>query len=376
MPSLRGEWAGDIPAREEPRRRRRVSPIGERIESNGAGSGGNYTMTQTLPQVAASGTVDGRKRGSRNGVSVAVDVRGRKRRIGGAALAVALGLLAVASGSGTQPALLAQEGIATPATPVAVDFGQPVSERPAAIVSGSCTEPGEPIATLTGLDTNEGEAQGQSTAIEAERSYTTVSVPIDDLLAGQTNVSVYLSPDAPETAVACGDLGGVLSEGGSLVVKLSPRNESGFTGIAFLGSGDPGTTAVSVFLAGERTVAETRELAAATPSVALETIPEPTPTVEPVQVVDVALFEWLVEAPAEIRAGKINLVVTNEGTEPHSLTIESGGTEVASLDDPLAPGEATVLTVTLAEGEYTLSCPLEDGAHREKGMETTLTVVP
>ncbi|MFN8592321.1 MAG: hypothetical protein U0031_12750 [Thermomicrobiales bacterium] len=287
-----------------------------------------------------------------------------------------LALVVVGILGGAQRESLAQEGIATPATPVAVDFGQLVAERPAAIVSGSCTAPGETIATLTGLDTSAGEAKGQGSAIEAERSYTTVPLPLDDLLAGQTSVSVSLSPDAPDTVIACGDLGGVVSEGGSLVVKLSPRNDSGFTGIAFLGSSDPGTTGISVFLAGERTVAETRELAAATPSVELETIPEPTATVEPVQVVDVAIFEWIVEAPAKIRAGKVNLVVTNEGTEPHSLAIESGGTEVASLAEPVAPGAATVLTVTLSEGEYTLYCPLDDGAHRDKGMETTLTVVP
>ena len=77
---------------------------------------------------------------------------------------------------------------------------------------------------------------------------------------------MLLSDEASETVIACGEIGGVVSEGGSLVVKLSERNGSGFTGIAFLAPGDPGTTGASVFLAGKRTVAETRELvAAATP---------------------------------------------------------------------------------------------------------------
>ena len=102
----------------------------------------------------------------------------------------------------------------------------------------------------------------------------------------------------------------------------------------------------------------------------------PTPTAEPVQVVDLALLEWLIDLPAEIRAGQINFVITNEGTEPHSLIIESGGVVVAELPRPVNPGEATILAATLAPGEYLVYCPLEDGAHREEGMEATLTVVP
>jgi hypothetical protein len=306
-----------------------------------------------------------------------------------ALIVLALALLLVASVAGDRGRRsLAQEGAATPATPATAatpgtpgaalpDFDQLVAQRPAEIHAGSCAEPGETLAALTPLEKPEGEAQGQPTAIEAERSYTSVPIPIESLLEGQTSVSVLLSEEERESAIACGEIGGVLGEAGSIVVKLSERNGSGFTGIAFLSAEDVGSTGVSVFVAGERTIAETRELvAAATPAAPLEPVPEPTPTAEPVQIVDVFLLEWLIDMPTETRAGRIEFVVTNDGTEPHSLVIESGGTIVAELPRPLGPGETTVLSVTLPEGLYVLYCPLGEGEHREEGMEAALVVVP
>ncbi|MCC7021880.1 MAG: hypothetical protein IT338_03580 [Thermomicrobiales bacterium] len=292
-----------------------------------------------------------------------------------AVLALAILLLAgIAASQGG--ASLAQEGEATPGTPAPIDFTQLVTLRPAEIRAGACTNPGETIAELEPLEKPEGEAEGQGGAIEAERSYTSVPITIQSLLESETNISILLS-DSSDVVVACGEIGGVVTEGGSLVLKLSEQNDSGFSGIAFLGTGDGGTTGISLFLAGERTVAETRELAAvATPTEALTPIPEPTPTAEPVQVADIALLEWLIDMPQEIHAGQVNLVVTNEGAEPHSLVIESGGAAVAQLPRPLDPGQSTILSVDLAPGEYTLYCPEEDGEHREKGMEGTLEVEP
>jgi hypothetical protein len=294
-------------------------------------------------------------------------------------------LLAASIGGNRGGRSLAQEGeatpatpatLATPATPVAVDFSQLVALRPAEVLSGPCDEPGETIATLTPLETPEGEAQGQGAAIEAESSYTTIPIDLESLLSGQTNISVFLSEEASETAVACGEIGGVLGEGGSLVVKLSQRSDSGFSGIAFLAPGDPGTTGASVFLAGERTVAETRELAAAaTPEAALEPIPEPTPTAEPVQVVDLVLLEWMIDMPAETRTGQVNFVVTNEGTEPHSVVVEGNGL-VFELPEPLDSGGSSILSAELPPGEYVVYCPVGEGEHREEGMEATLLVVP
>ena len=281
---------------------------------------------------------------------------------------------------------LAQEGEATPATPgsqatpatpgtpVAIDFDQLVAQRPAEVLSGSCDEPGEAIASMTPLEAPEGEAQGQGAAIEAESSYTTIPIPLDSLLSGQASIAVLLSDEASETVIACGEIGGVLSEGGSLVIKLSERNGSGFTGIAFLAPGDPGTTGASVFLAGNAPLPRPGSSSPPRPRAALEPIPEPTPTAEPVQVVDLALLEWLIDMPDEIRAGQVNFVVTNEGSEAHSLVVESNGL-VFELPTPLDPGESSILSADLPPGEYVVYCPVGDGEHRDKGMEATLTVL-
>jgi hypothetical protein len=287
-------------------------------------------------------------------------------------------LLAASIGGNRGGRSLAQEGEATPATPAtpgAVDFGQIVGQRPTEVLSGSCDEPGETIASMTPLEFSEGEAEGQGAAIEAEGSYTTIPVPLESLLTGQTNITVFLSDEASDIVVACGEIGGVRSEGGSLVIKLSERNGSGFSGIAFLTPGDPGTTGASVFLAGERTVAETRELIAAATPAALEPIAEPTPTAEPIQVVDLVLLEWLIDIPEEIRAGPVNFVVTNEGSEQHSLVVE-GNDLVFELPAPLDSGESSILSAELPPGEYVVYCPVGEGEHRDKGMEATLLVVP
>lgn len=276
----------------------------------------------------------------------------------------------------------AQEGagtpvsLATPATPVAIDFTQPVAQRPVEVRSGTCDAPGEMLAALTPLETPEGEAQGQPGAIEAERAYSSIPLSMESLLAGLTTITVLLNDAEDAVAIACGELGGVVSEGGTLVVKLSEQNDSGFTGIAFLVPEDTGTAGASIFVAGELTVAETRELeAVATPSEELTPLPEPTPTAEPVQVADLVLVEWLIDMPAEVRAGQINFVVTNAGADAHSLVIEGQGL-VFELPRPLDPGEATILEANLPPGEYVVYCPVGDGEHRAEGMEGTLTVVP
>ncbi|MCA9880152.1 MAG: hypothetical protein KC442_20300 [Thermomicrobiales bacterium] len=310
-----------------------------------------------------------------------------KQRPPGRRLAVAVSALAAllvgsVSLSPATPSRAFQDATpaATPAASPIADFLQLVAERPAVIRSGSCAEPGDPVADLTALTTPDGEARGQGTAVEAARSYTSVPIALETLLAGETHISAYLQPGS-ETVVACGDLGGVVSEGGSLVVKLSAEHDSGFNGIAFLGAEDAGSTGVSVFLAPPLTVAETRELAASAADATPENLPAleptaiPTPTAEPIQVADVALLEWLIDMPAEVRAGEINFAVTNEGAQAHGLVIEGpGGT--FSLPQPLAPGASTLLNATLAPGEYTVYCPEGEGEHRDEGMVLTLTVVP
>lgn len=306
---------------------------------------------------------------------------GRRLAISGSVLvALIMGSMALPPATPSHAFQDATPGAATPAASPIADLLQVVAERPATIRSGSCAQPGDVVSDLEPLTTPEGEAQGQGTAIEAARSYTSVPIDIATLLATETNITAFLESGS-DVVVACGDLGGVVSEGGSLVVKLDGENGSDFTGIAFLGSEDVGSTGISVFLASPLTVSETREIISVAPDATPDSLPAleptavPTPTAEPIQVADVALLEWLIDMPAEVRAGEINFAVTNEGTEAHSLVIEGpGGT--FSLPESLPPGASTVLNATLSPGDYVVYCPQGDGEHRSEGMELTLTVAP
>ena len=230
---------------------------------------------------------------------------------------------------------------------------------------------------MTPLETPEGEAQGQGAAIEAESSYTTLPIPIESLLEGQTSISVLLSDEELETVIACGEIGGVPGEGGSLVIKLSSATAPGSSASPSWRRATPERPARRSSWPASALSPKHESWPPPQPRKStLEPIPEPTPTAEPVQVVDVALLEWLIDMPAETRAGSVNFVVTNDGAEAHSLVIESGGVVIAELPSPLDPGDSTILSVDLSPGEYVVYCPVDEGEHREQGMEATLLVVP
>lgn len=141
------------------------------------------------------------------------------------------------------PAAWAQE-----ATPAATEALVP---RPAHIHSGDCQNLGPVVQPLTDLTAGEGERVGQARrAIAAESSYTEVPMSLNDILNGDHAINVHLSAEQIDTYIACGEIGGMLSPDGSLVIGLRELNNSGFTGIAFLSPTANGTgTAVSVFIA-------------------------------------------------------------------------------------------------------------------------------
>jgi hypothetical protein len=149
-------------------------------------------------------------------------------------------------------------GSAQEATPVAVPSSAEApaapsgpTPRPARIVTGNCDEPGEVVASLNDLTRPVGPFVGQSgKAIRVANSFTTVPIPLADLLATDDAVAVQLSADQPQTPLACGEIGGALEADGSLVIGLREASTSGFTGIAYLTPGiDGASTDISVFIA-------------------------------------------------------------------------------------------------------------------------------
>jgi hypothetical protein len=161
----------------------------------------------------------------------------RHARIAGAAVAL-FALVASAI-----PSAVAQD-----ATPVA----QPVAPtRPAHIHSGNCVELGDVVVPLSDLTASVSEGVGQADrATPAESSFTTVPMTLDAILGADHAINVHLSAEQIDTYIACGELGGILDAGGTLVVGLREESDSGYTGIAFLSPGVDGvSTDVSVFIA-------------------------------------------------------------------------------------------------------------------------------
>ena len=99
-------------------------------------------------------------------------------------------------------------------------------------------------------------------------------MPLQEIVDGGHAINVHLSADEIDTYIACGDIGGVVvtdegEEENELVIGLGELNDSGHTGIAWLGAeGDQ--TRVAVHLVEPATMGEAGTEAAqeATPGTA------------------------------------------------------------------------------------------------------------
>ena len=126
--------------------------------------------------------------------------------------------------------------------------------HPAHIHSGTCAELGDVVAPLTevahiGADA---ERTGADSSIPVKTSVTVVDMPLQEIIDGGHTINIHLSPEEIDVYIACGDIGGVITmdegeEENELIIGLGELNESGHTGIAWLGA-DGDTTRVRVSL--------------------------------------------------------------------------------------------------------------------------------
>lgn len=73
-----------------------------------------------------------------------------------------------------------------------------------------------------------------------------------------------------------------------------------------------------------------------------------------------------------VPAGDVDIVVTNNGKMPHSLTVMGRGVN-ASLPQELQPGQTATLRITgIKPGRYAVYCPVDN--HAQRGMRAMLTV--
>ncbi len=89
--------------------------------------------------------------------------------------------------------------------------------------------------------------------------------------------------------------------------------------------------------------------------------------------IEVELGSFYIDMPETIPAGPVTLEVTNVSNMPHTIAIEGNG-ETITMPVTLVPAGPTSATweIDLAPGTYTIWCPI--GAHRDQGMEITITV--
>lgn len=145
-----------------------------------------------------------------------------------------------------------QPAPAAPTTGGGTDLAQTDTElggggRPAVVYAGTCGDLGDAIADLTGLAAPEGDAVGAEDAVAVETSFSRLDLALDEILAAAHVVAVF-DADGGEAIVACGAVGGVAAEDGSLAVGLHEVDGSGVAGVAYMAP-DGERTTVTVFLA-------------------------------------------------------------------------------------------------------------------------------
>lgn len=89
--------------------------------------------------------------------------------------------------------------------------------------------------------------------------------------------------------------------------------------------------------------------------------------------VEGTLREWAIDlSQAEVPAGTIRFVVTNEGQFTHNLAITDSSGELAATPGFTAADGAQLLEIDLEPGTYTLICNLP--GHAARGQKTELVV--
>jgi len=126
--------------------------------------------------------------------------------------------------------------------------------HPAHIHNGTCAELGDVVAPLNDVTHigDDAERTGAASSIPVKTSLTVVDMPLQEIIDGGHAINVHLSADEIDTYIACGDIGGAVTtdegeENPELIIGLGELNDSGHTGVAWLGAeGDKTRVRVSL----------------------------------------------------------------------------------------------------------------------------------
>lgn len=106
----------------------------------------------------------------------------------------------------------------------------------------------QPAALLNDSLLAQGTSVGLEGAVPVATGYTVVPLPLDAVVDGGHSLVVFAEDD-PEKVVACGAIGGVLDSNGALTIGLTPVEDSGMVGVAYLSEQEDGAaTGISLFV--------------------------------------------------------------------------------------------------------------------------------
>jgi hypothetical protein len=201
---------------------------------------------------------------------------------------------------------------------------------PATVHDGGCNDSGAVVAELVAPSTPAGPRSGPTAALDTATSFTTISASIPSLLAADHSIVV---DDGDGKPIACGEVGGVVADDGSLVVGLRDVKDSGVTGIAYLAPSGNGS-GVSLFVAGRDLDPFLAAPAATPPASGSASGPTPTPTLDE----QIAAYPPLADVrELAIRpGGMIGQKVAFSGTIK-TIHVASPGKEFALGDDNPQP---------------------------------------
>ncbi len=127
-----------------------------------------------------------------------------------------------------------------------------IEGRVARILSGQCSTPGPLAAELGAMQEGQGPVVGIPDTPVVVQGFGLAPVSFDALAATPHAVAVFESEDEDGLTVACGEIGGPLTDTGALVIALEPGVAGGPGGVAVLAPSleNPDATGVSIFLTG------------------------------------------------------------------------------------------------------------------------------
>ena len=151
--------------------------------------------------------------------------------------------------------------------PIQVELARAVG-RSAQIFIGSCDALETVAADLGVIQVGQGAAVGSDGTNPVAQGFGAAAIPFATLVASPHAIVVSEDVDAGGEVVACGEIGGNLTDTGALVIALHAQGTRATAGVAVLASAvdDPGATGVSVFLIAAAPAAGT----AATPVITVE----------------------------------------------------------------------------------------------------------